>query len=34
MILPIPSTVPVAIPGLTDGSSTLRIVVARVLPSA
>ena len=34
MIRPIPSTTPVAMPGRIDGSSTWRIVVARVLPSA
>ncbi len=34
MILPIPSTAPLAIPVRLEGSSTRRIVVARVLPSA
>ena len=34
MIRPMPSTTPLAIPGRTAGSSTRRIVVARVLPSA
>ena len=34
MIRPMPSTMPLAMPGRIAGSSTLRIVVARVLPSA
>ena len=34
MIRPMPSTMPLAMLGLIEGSSTRRIVVARVLPSA
>ena len=34
MMRPIPSTVPVAMLGRIEGSSTRRIVIARVLPSA
>ncbi len=34
MMRPIPSTMPLAMPGRTDGSSTQRNVVMRVLPSA
>ena len=34
MIRPMPRTTPLAMLGLIAGSSTQRIVVARVLPSA